>query len=143
MKPRVLFLLILVLILLIAGVLGWIQYRQVRADYDAYRSRIQQGVRLAAVDVGWHTPEEARKKVMDWVAKPYYQDLTLHYQDEAIPLSPGDDLAFTIPVDEMVAEAMAASHQYDYWDGSRARQKRSTWISRCRWAMTRARPSAF
>ncbi len=117
MKPRVLFLLILVLILLIAGVLGWIQYRQVRADYDAYRSRIQQGVRIAGVEVGWHTPEEARKKVMDWVAKPYHQDLTLHYQDEAIPLSPGDDLAFTIPVDDMVAEAMAASHQYDYWDG--------------------------
>ena len=119
MKRRQLALLILAVALLVGAAIGWLQYRRVRADYDAYRARIQQGVRIAGVDVGWLSPEEARAKVMDWVADPYYRDFTLHYQDERLALSPGDDLQLEIPVDEMVTEAMAASHQYDYWQGFR------------------------
>jgi hypothetical protein len=69
--------------------------------------------------VGWHTPAEAREKVFEGAAKPYYRDFRLAYQDAELTLSPGDDLDFEIPVDEMVEEAMAASHQYDYWQGFR------------------------
>jgi hypothetical protein len=117
MKPRTIVLIVLVLMLLAGGIVGWLQYRQIRSDYDAYRSLIQQGVTIAGVDVGWHTPQQARDKVMEWVAEPYYNDFTLHYADETVQLSPRDDLAFEIPVDEMVAEAVDASHQYDYWEG--------------------------
>lgn len=116
MKLRA-FLLAVVLVLIIGGVVGWLTYRQIRAEYDQYQTRIQQGITIAGVDVGWHTPEQAREKVMDWVAKPYYQDLALFYQDEPLALSPEDDLDFEIPVEEMVDEAMEASHQYNYWDG--------------------------
>ena len=116
MKLRA-FLLAVVLVLIIGGVVGWLTYRQIRAEYDQYRTRIQQGITIASVDVGWHTPEQAREKVMDWVAEPYYQDLALFYQDEPLALSPEDDLDFEIPVEEMVEEAMEASHQYNYWDG--------------------------
>ena len=117
MKPKHAFLLLLALALIVGGVLGWIKYRQARDEYDAYRTLIQKGAKVAGIDVGWHTPEEAAEKVQAWVAEPYYRDLTLHYQDQAITLSPGEDLGFQIPVDEMVAEAVAASHQYDYWEG--------------------------
>ncbi len=117
MKLKHLFLVLLALALIVGGVLGWLKYRQVRDEYDAYRMLIQQGARVAGIEVGWHTPEEATEKVKAWVAEPYYRDMTLHYQHEVISLSPGDDLGFEIPVDDMVAEAMAASHQYDYWQG--------------------------
>lgn len=103
-----------------AGLLGWSQYRRVRADYDAYQARIQPGVRVAGVDVGWKTPQEAQEKVRAQAAAPYYHDFTLHYQEQIITLSPEASLDFEIPVDEMVAEAVAASHQYDYWEGFRA-----------------------
>jgi hypothetical protein len=108
---------LLVVTLGVGGVIGWNQYRKVRADYDAYRQLIQPGVRVAGVEVGWMTPEEAEKKVQSWVAEPYFRDFTLHYQDQALSLSPAGDLHFQIPVSEMVGEAVAASHQYDYWDG--------------------------
>ncbi len=117
MKPKHIVLIVLVLVLLISGAIGWFQYQSIRSDYDAYRTLIQQGITVAGVEVGWHTPEQAREKVMEWVAKPYYQALTLHYQNEVLTLLPAADLGFEIPVDEMVAEAMAASHQYDYWQG--------------------------
>jgi hypothetical protein len=110
-------LLLLALIIFSGGIAGWASYRRVRAAYDAYRARIQQGVRIAGVDVGWLTPAEARAKVWEWVAEPYYRDFALHYRDESLTLSPGNDLGLDIPVDDMVAEAMAASHQYDYWEG--------------------------
>ena len=119
MKRRVVFLLALVLVLIVGGLIGWIKVREVRADYDAYRTLIQRGVTIAGVEVGWHSPAEAREKVVEWVAEPYYRDFSLHYQDETVPLSPGKDLDFEIPVDEMVEEAMAASHRYDYWQGFR------------------------
>ncbi len=117
MKPKHVILVVLALLVLAGGVIGWLQYRQIRANYDAYRTLIQRGVTIAALDVGWHSPEQAREKVMEWVAEPYYQAFTLHYADETLQLLPGDDLGFEIPVDEMVAEAMAASHRYDYWEG--------------------------
>jgi hypothetical protein len=108
----------LVMLALVAGgALGWNQYRQVREDYDAYRDLIQQGIRVAGVDVGWHTAEDAREKVEEWVAEPYYREFSLYYQDETLSLSPRDDLDLNVPVDEMVAEAVDASHRYDYWDG--------------------------
>ncbi len=102
---------------IVGGVVGWTQYRRIRADYDAFRQLIQPGVRIAGVQVGWLTAEEARQKVEDWVAKPYYRDFVLHYLDQTLTLSPAADLDFRIPVDEMVDQAVAASHQYDYWDG--------------------------
>ncbi|MGD9047285.1 MAG: serine hydrolase [Anaerolineae bacterium] len=119
MKPRTILLLVLALALIIGGVIGWTKYQQVRADYDAYRTLIQQGVKIAGLDVGWRTPEEARGKVFEGAAKPYYEDFRLTYRDTELTLSPGDDLGFEIPVDEMVEEAVAASHQYDYWQGFR------------------------
>ncbi len=119
MKPKIVLPLISALLLVILGVFAWTQYREARAAYDDYRSLIQRGVKIAGVDVGWHTPEEARSKVSEWVAGPYYRDFELSYQNETLTLSPAEDLGFEIPVDEMVAEAMAASHQYDYWEGFR------------------------
>ena len=104
MKPKHAVLIFVALVLLIGGLIGWNQYRQVRADYDAYRTLIQQGVTVAGVDVGWHTSGQAYEKVWEWVAAPYYDAFTLHYQDDEVSLSPGDDLGFNIPVDEMVAE---------------------------------------
>jgi hypothetical protein len=112
---------VLVVLLVVAvgvgGVIGWSQYRRIRADYDAFRQLIQPGVKVAGVEVGWMTPEEAEKKVQSWVAEPYYRDFTLYYQDETLTLSPVADLGLNIPVADMVAKAVAASHQYDYWDG--------------------------
>jgi hypothetical protein len=106
-------------ILVVAGaaLLGWNAYKRYRAQYDAYRALIQPGVTVAGVPVGWLSPEQARAKVMETVAAPYYVDFALLYQDEPVALSPADDLAFDIPVTEMVDEAMAASHKYDYWKG--------------------------
>ncbi len=112
----------LVVAVVAAGLFGWSQYRQVRAEYDAYRAQIQPGVRVAGVDVGWKTPQEARQMVQEQVAAPYYRDFVLHDRDQVITLSPEQGLGFEIPVDEMVEEATAASHQYDYWEGFR------TWI---------------
>jgi len=77
-------LIILALVLLTAGLVGWTQYRRVRARYDAYRTLIQPGITIAGVDVGWHTPEAARTKIEEWVAAPYYRDMSLSYQGEPI-----------------------------------------------------------
>ncbi len=110
-------LVLLVVAVAVGGVIGWNQYQAVRAEYDAYRELIQPGARVAGVQVGWLTPEAAREKVYEWVAEPYYRDFVLHYQDERLTLSTENDLDFEIPVDEMVAETVAASHQYDYWEG--------------------------
>lgn len=120
MRVRWVILGVLVLALGAAGLFGWNKYQEVRADYDNYRSLIQPGARVAGVDVGWDTPQEAREKVWERVAAPYYRDFVLHYQDQTIRLSPEEDLAFEIPVDEMVGEAVAASHRYDYWEGFQA-----------------------
>ena len=117
MKIGAIVLVLLLIALVVGGVIGWNQYQEIRADYDAYQTLIQPGITIAGVDVGWHTPEDAAAKIEEWIAASYYQDLTLTYQDETLTLSPGDDLGFEIPVDEMVDEAMAASHQYDYWEG--------------------------
>jgi hypothetical protein len=119
MTAKRLVFLALALALIAAGVVGWKAYRTNRADYDAYRMLIQQGARVAGVEVGWHTPEEARAKVTEWVAEPYYRAIMLSYAGEEIELSPANDLSFDIPVDEMVSKAVAASHQYDYWQGFR------------------------
>jgi hypothetical protein len=108
---------ILAVAVVVAGILGWTQYRKIRADYDAYRSRIQPGARVAGVNVGWLAAQEAREKVWERVAAPYYRDFTLRYLNHLITLSPGEDLNLEIPVEAMVAEALAASHQYDYWQG--------------------------
>jgi hypothetical protein len=119
MTAKRLILLALALVLIAGVVVGWNTYRTNRADYDAYRMLIQQGARVAGVEVGWHTPEEARAKVTEWVAEPYYRSIMLSYEGEEIELLPADDLSFHIPVDEMVSKAVAASHQYDYWQGFR------------------------
>ena len=76
-------LLLLVVALVAGGIVGWTKYQQVRAEYDAYRELIQPGARVAGVEVGWLTPEEARAKVWTWVAEPYYRDFT--------PALPGRD----------------------------------------------------
>ena len=110
-------LLVLLAALATAVALGWTQYRQIRASYDDYRSLLQQGVQVAGVDVGWHSAKEAQDKVWEWVAEPYYRDVVLHYEDQALTLSPEQDLDLAIPIDDMVGEAQAASHQYDYWEG--------------------------
>jgi len=110
---------VVIVLLVTGGLIAWNQYQEVRAAYDAYRQLIQPGARVAGVDVGWLTPEKAREKVWAWVAEPYYQGFALQYQDAELALSPGDDLDFVIPVEEMVGQAVAASHQYDYWDGFR------------------------
>jgi hypothetical protein len=120
MSVRRVVLVILAVAVVAAGIFGWIKYRQVRADYDAYRSGIQAGVHVAGVNVGWKTPQEAREKVWEQVAAPYYRDFALRYQDRLITLSPDANLDLQIPVEEMVDEAMAASHRYDYWEGFRA-----------------------
>jgi hypothetical protein len=96
---------------------GWNRFQRTRAEYNAYRALIQQGVQIAGVPVGWLTPEEARDKVEEDIAAPYYEVFTLLYQDQELALSPGEDLALDVPVEEMVQEAVSASHQYDYWDG--------------------------
>ena len=108
---------LVILVIAGAGLLGWNAYKRYRALYDAFRALIQPGVTVANVPVGWLSPEAARAKVMETIAAPYYHDFTLLYQDQPLTLSPADDLAFDIPVTEMVGEAMAASHQYDYWEG--------------------------
>jgi len=108
---------ILVLAVSGAGLLGWNAYKRYRAQYDAYRALIQPGITVAGVPVGWLSPEDARAKVMESVAAPYYADFTLLYQEQPVTLSPAGDLAFDIPVADMVAEAVAAGHKYDYWQG--------------------------
>lgn len=119
MKVRLVVLCVVAAVLVAAGAIAWSQYRQARAAYDEYRTRIQKGVRIAGVDVGWQSPEDAREKIIDWVAEPYYRDFQLHYLDQSLLLSPLEDLQLEIPVDAMVAEAMEASHQYNYWEGFR------------------------
>jgi len=113
-------LLILLVALITGGLVAWTQYRRVRGAYDDYRARIQPGVRIAGIDVGWNTPEEARRKVAEQVVAPYEREFALHYGDREINLSPARDLGFQVPVETMVAEAAGLSHQYDYWEGFRA-----------------------
>ena len=113
-------LLILLVALIAGGLVAWNQYSQVRGAYDDYRARIQPGVHIAGIDVGWNTPEEARRKVEEQVVAPYERDVVLHYGDREIALSPARDLGFQVPVEAMVAEAAGLSHQYDYWQGFRA-----------------------
>jgi hypothetical protein len=107
----------LIVVVAIVAVVGWSQFQRARAAYDAYRNLIQPGIRVAGVPVGWFTPEEARAEVAKQVAEPYYREFVLYYQDQVLALSPRNDLAFDIPVEEMVDEAVAAGHQYDYWEG--------------------------
>ena len=104
-------------LLLVGGGVAGIKVYQAHASYAAYRKRIQQGVKVAGIEVGWLTPEEARAKVYEEIAQPYYRDLVLHDLDKTLTLSPAKDLGFEVPVEAMVAEAMAASHQYEYWAG--------------------------
>jgi hypothetical protein len=113
-------LLVMVLVLLVvsvAGIVGWTTYQRLRAEYDAYRALIQPGIRVAGVPVGGLTGEEARARVAAQVAAPYFRDFSLSYADETMTLAPGNDLGLEIPVDEMVNEAVASSHGYDYWEG--------------------------
>jgi hypothetical protein len=117
MTLRRLVLLFTVLVVTIVGVVAWTNYQRLRSSYDAYRSLIQPGIQVAGVPVGGLTAEEAKAEVAAQVAAPYYRDFTLSYQDQAFGLSPGGDLNLVIPVDEMVAEAVSASHNYDYWQG--------------------------
>ncbi|MBN1658324.1 MAG: serine hydrolase, partial [Anaerolineae bacterium] len=120
MKPRVIVLIVFLVALLAGGIWGWTEYQDLRASYDAYRAFIQPGARVAGIDVGWLTPERAREKVTAEVAAPYYRDMELHYREHTYTLSPVDDLGLCIPVNEMVAQAVAASHRYDYWEGFQA-----------------------
>lgn len=113
-------LLILLVALIAGGLVAWNQYRSVRSAYDDYRARIQPGVEIAGIDVGWHTLEEATEKVEEQVVAPYERDFVLHYAEQEITLSPARDLAFQVPVETMVSEAVDLSHQYDYWEGFRA-----------------------
>jgi hypothetical protein len=117
MTFRRLFALFLAVVIVVAGVVAWTSYRRIRADYDAYRGLIQAGIHVSGVPVGGLTPEEARARVTEQVAEPYYREFALSYLDENITLSPGTDLGLEIPVDQMVKEAVAASHHYDYWEG--------------------------
>ena len=117
MTVKRLILALVALALLAGGAVAWKAYRDTRAGYDAYRTLIQPGIRVAGVPVGWLSPEKARAAVEEQVAEPYYRDFTLLYNDEPLKLSPVEDLNLHIPVDEMVSEAVSASHQYDYWDG--------------------------
>jgi|GEM_PF-5938794 len=43
MKTKHVILLVLALLLIVGGVVGWLQYREIRANYDAYRTTIQRG----------------------------------------------------------------------------------------------------
>ena len=113
-------LLFLLVALIAGGLVGWSQYRKIRSTYDDYRARIQPGVRIAGIDVGWDTPEEARQKVEEKVVAPYEREIVLHFGDQRYALSPVEDLRLEVPVETMVAEAAALSHQYDYWRGFRA-----------------------
>lgn len=110
---------LLLLALLIGGGLGGLQLYRARLSYDAYRARIQPGITIAGIEVGGLTPEEARAKVYDQLAQPYYRDLVLYYRDQTLTLSPARDVGFHVPVEAMVAEAMAASHHTEYWAGFR------------------------
>ena len=112
-----LFVVLLALVVVIAGVVGWTNYQRLRAEYDAYRKLIQPGIHVAGVPVGGLAAEEARTQVTAQVAAPFYRDFSLSYLDETMILTPGNDLGLEIPVDEMVNEAVAASHDYDYWEG--------------------------
>jgi beta-lactamase class A len=112
--------LVLVAVAILAGAtVGWTQYQRTRAAYDEYQTLIQPGITIAGVAAGWLSPEEAAERVTQEVAAPYFQALTLHYGEATLDLSPAKDLGLTIPVEEMVAEAVAASHTYDYWLGFR------------------------
>jgi hypothetical protein len=113
-------LLMLVVAVIAGGFVAWDQYRQLRGAYDDYRTRIQPGVQIAGIDVGWDTPQEARQKVETQVVAPYEREFVLHYAAEEIALSPVRDLGFQVPVQAMVDEAAGLSHQYDYWEGFRA-----------------------
>ena len=106
-------------VLIVLAVVGLVGYRQARAGYDAYRARIQPGITVAGLDVGWRAPEEARGLVLEEVARPYYQDFSLSYQDQQLTLAPEKDLSLDIDVAAMVDQAVLASHQGDYWQGFR------------------------
>jgi hypothetical protein len=109
----------LAVVLIALAVVGLVGYRRARAGYDAYRARIQPGITIAGLDVGWRTPEEARSLVMEQIARPYYQDFSLSYQDQELTLAPEKDLSLHIDVAAMVDQAVQASHQTDYWQGFR------------------------
>lgn len=110
----------LLAILLLAGVVGgwfgWREYRRLRTEYDAYRTHIQPGARVAGVEVGWLSPDEARAEVEARVADPYLDPLALHVLSERHFL-PIEETGWRVLVDTMVQAAVDASHQEDYWAG--------------------------
>ncbi len=110
-------LLLLAVVVIAGGTAVGLIYRHLRIGYDAYRALVQPGITIAGVPVGWRTEAEARDQITETVAQPYYRDILLHYQDQTVTLSPDRDLGLHIPLDDLVEEAMAASHQYDYWPG--------------------------
>jgi len=61
------------------------------------------------------TPAEACALLVEKVAQPYYESITLRYLGQAIPLQPDRDLGLVVDVDGMVEQAYAASHRIDYW----------------------------
>ena len=96
------------------GLLGWNAYKRYRAQYDAYRALIQPGVTVAGVPAGLLSPEQARAKVMETVAAPYYQDFTLSYQsvaadprDQPLTLSPANDLATKVAFETRASIAIS------------------------------------
>lgn len=119
MKVRCFLLSGLALALVAAGVAGWLGFRELEERYGAYRRRLQPGLTVADVPVGWRTPEEARAILSEVVAKPYYRDLLLWYGGEPVAASPGEDLGLEVRIDDMVDRALEASHRYDYWQGFR------------------------
>jgi hypothetical protein len=106
----------LVLAGVVGGWFGWREYRRLRTEYDAYRTRIQPGARVAGVEVGWLPPEEARARVQARVADPYFDPLALQVLSEGYVL-PIEETGWRVGVDAMVQVAVNASHQEDYWAG--------------------------
>ncbi|RLC72590.1 MAG: hypothetical protein DRI52_03300, partial [Chloroflexi bacterium] len=99
-----------VIALAVAAFFGW-RY----SVYQTYRARIRPGVRIAGVDVGGLTPDEATTLVNEKIAAPLEAPVTLSYLDQEATLS-AEEAGFRVDVAAMVQAAADLSAGLTFGD---------------------------
>lgn len=98
------------LIVLSLGLVAYLAYHGWM--YLQARARLPQGVTVAGLDVSGMMLEEAR----EYINERYSQPVILMHGEEVLELNPAD-VAFTIDMDGMLAEAEQFRTQQEWWKG--------------------------
>jgi len=101
------------LTLIVLAVVAFFVWRY--SVYQTYRARIRPGVRIAGVDVGGQTANEATALVSEEIAAPLKAPVTLSYLDEETTLSAGE-AGFRVDVTAMVQAAAGLNTNLTFGD---------------------------